>query len=105
MIYCRHYDWKLRINKNSEGYCWCNQKIIDIGSEGEDLEWLLIHEIAHVDTCRFNNNHHHPKFWKRCDDLVYHFLPNHEEPSWSKTMRRFASAGHIGVIYDNKRKK
>ncbi len=69
-----YYDWTLNIKPNSsEGYCWRKQKRIDLGEDTTDWKSLLLHEIAHIDTCRFCNNRHHKSFWRKYEDLIRRF--------------------------------
>ena len=71
------YDWKLVfINNSSEGQCHIREKTIYIGLCYNNHKELLLHEIAHIGTCRFCNNGHHIAFWKRFEDLMRKFLPN-----------------------------
>lgn len=78
-IICRlgYCGWKLKIVYNSsEGYCWKWKRTIDIGIDNRDCKNLLLHEISHIDTCRFCNNKHHIEFWRRYEDLIRRFLPS-----------------------------
>lgn len=78
-IICRlgYCGWKLKIVYNSsEGYCWKGRRVIDIGIDNRDCKNLLLHEISHIDTCRFCNNKHHIEFWRRYEDLIRRFLPD-----------------------------
>ena len=77
-----YYDWDLRIRSNSsEGYCWRRDKTIDLGEDSKVWESLLLHEISHIDTCRFCNNRHHVEFWRRYEDLMRRFLPDRDVSS------------------------
>jgi len=79
MIRLGYHDWSLRlISNSSEGYCWIKRKIIDLGLSNKCPEELLIHEIAHIDTCRFCNNKHHLEFWRRYKELMRKFLPEYK---------------------------
>lgn len=73
-----HRDWKLEwYGENScEGYCWLNRKIINIGPESENVKRLILHEIAHIDTCLDENNKHELEFWKRYEELLNKYLSN-----------------------------
>ena len=44
-----YHGWKLEWYKDtsSEGYCWLNRKVINIGPENENVKQLILHEIAH----------------------------------------------------------
>ncbi len=71
------YGWRLNIMPQAtEGYCWKKSKALDVGlmCRGGPKE-LLIHEIAHIRTARFNNNKHTWDFWKMFVDYMYRFLP------------------------------
>ena len=86
------HGWKLRLETDSsEGYCWKGQKIIDLGLNHNCPKELMLHEIAHISTCRFCNHGHNFTFWKTFDDLVRRFLSGHVETESSKLHRSFAS--------------
>lgn len=76
MAWKRVYGWTLNwVERNSEGYCWHKKKRIDIGIETADVRQLILHEIAHIQTCRFCNNKHSWEFWREFDRLMRKFLP------------------------------
>ena len=84
------YDWELIIKDNStEGYCWNYNKTIVIGWKAKEPFSLILHEIAHINTCRFCNNKHNLVFWKTYRDLLRRFLPNYKisesELKWEKS--------------------
>ena len=69
------YDWTLRLVPNStEGYCWHYNNQIDVGEKNSDPKRLILHELAHVNTCRFCNNKHDSTFWKLYKELLYKVL-------------------------------
>lgn len=77
MIKLGYYDWKLEIVPNShEGYCWRKQKKIQIGEKNKNPKRLVLHEISHIDTCRYFNNKHCRSFWIRYEELMRRFLPD-----------------------------
>lgn len=91
-----YYDWKLRLISDSvEGYCWHKQKVIEIGMKSSKPKQLVLHEIAHIDTCRFCNNMHRIEFWIRYEDLMRRFLP---DVSFQK--RYNENIGHFGLCYE-----
>jgi len=49
---------------------------ITIETNNSDWQNLVIHEISHIDTCRFCNNKHHISFWRRYEELMRKFLPD-----------------------------
>jgi hypothetical protein len=100
MLRERHHGWTLRTDEKShEGYCWHRTKRIDLGLLCELPEVLLLHEIAHVDTCRFRNNPHSSQFWRRFDELMGRYLPDAVEPEWSRTHRSFSGEGFVRMCY------
>jgi len=77
LVYLGIYDWYLNIVYNSsEGYCWKRQRRIDIGEFSENPKRLILHEIAHINTCRFCNNKHSYSFWREYQFLIDKFLSN-----------------------------
>lgn len=51
-------DWQIRLKPDSsEGYCWQQQKIIDLGLENPNPLRLLLHEVAHIDNDPHGNKH------------------------------------------------
>jgi hypothetical protein len=97
------YNWTIRwVPNNSEGYCWKRRKLIDLGEEVEDKKHLLLHEIAHIFTCRFCNNKHTVEFWKCYDDLRRRFLPG-EDSLYQGEHRKFMGKGFYSLVYENKK--
>lgn len=70
-------DWKLEWYKEEspEGYCWHHNKTIKIGPASENVKLLMLHEIAHIDTCLELNNKHSKEFWDKYDSLREKYLP------------------------------
>jgi hypothetical protein len=98
------YDWTLNlIEHSSEGYCWKNTKIIDIGLKNENIKELILHEIAHIRTCRFCNQKHNPSFWKTFLDLMRRFLPNEELSNSCKQHMKYSTIGFYSLKYENGR--
>ena len=96
-----HYDWSIRfVYGSDEGYCWKNRKIIDIGLNASNPKQLILHEIAHIDTCRFCNQKHNPAFWKNFRDLMRRFLFNEEICSSELNHMQYMSKGYYKVCYD-----
>ena len=51
-------DWTVRfIPDSTEGYCWQDKKVIDIGLLNDNPLRLLLHEIAHVGISPHGNKH------------------------------------------------
>jgi len=73
-----HDEWKLEWYKDSrvEGYCWPDRKIINIGPSAGNIKRLMIHEIAHIDTCLNKNNKHKKEFWQKYVKLLEKYLPS-----------------------------
>jgi len=97
MIRLGYHGWVLNLIPNSsEGYCWRNRKRIDIGTNSKSIKSLLLHEIAHIDTCRFCNNKHFITFWRRYEDLMRRFLPS------IVPMERYnEDVGFLSLVYAN----
>jgi len=70
-----YYDWKLEWYKDdsSEGYCCEPLKIIYIGPANENVKRLILHEIAHINTC-LNGNRHRTEFWLKYEKLLEKYL-------------------------------
>jgi len=69
------YDWQLKEDAvPTEGMCYHNSKTITIGNKVKDYKYLILHEIAHINTCRFCNNAHNPQFWKEFECLLRKYL-------------------------------
>jgi len=69
-----------------------------LGENVEDKKHLLLHEIAHIFTCRFCNNKHTTEFWKSYDDLRRRFLPGVDSVSQVEH-KKFMGKGFYGVKY------
>ena len=85
-----HDEWKLEWYRKDrvEGYCWLNKKIINIGPSAGNIKRLMIHEIAHIDTCISENNKHKKEFWKRYVMLLEKYLPGTEISESEKYHRK-----------------
>lgn len=90
-----HYGWELKLDDSKEGYCWKKAKRIDLGINNSDVKSLLLHEIAHIDTCRFMNNAHWITFWKRYEGLMRKFLPGNVPQA-----RYNEDVGYFGLCYN-----
>lgn len=75
-----HQDWELEWYKEEspEGYCWHSSKKINIGPANRNVKLLMLHEIAHIDTCLELNNKHSKEFWDKYDELRKKYLPETE---------------------------
>ena len=101
MISLNIHGWELRLKENSsDGYCWINKKIIDIGLNYENPKELLIHEIAHINTCRFCNNKHTFDFWKTFLDYMNRFLPKEKISKNAYEHMKFAGNGYYRRYYE-----
>ena len=97
MLQLGYYEWSLNlVPHSSEGFCWKKFKRIDVGMDNRNIKRLLLHEIAHLDTCRFVNNKHHISFWERYEDLMQRFLPGVDFET-----RYNENVGYFRVCYEN----
>jgi len=95
------YDWKINfIENSSEGYCWKKRKVIDIGLRNKNIKQLILHEIAHIQTCRFCNQKHNYVFWKTFDNLMRRFLSNEKINESNKLHRQYVSNGFYNLCYE-----
>jgi len=85
-----HQGWRLEWYKDdsSEGYCWLNSKKINIGPASKNIRCLMLHEIAHIDTCLSHGNKHKKEFWQRYDMLLEKYLPGTELSESEKYHRK-----------------
>jgi len=85
-----HQSWKLVWYKDSsvEGYCWRNIKKINIGPASENVKRLMLHEIAHIDTCLGYGNKHKKEFWQKYDMLLKKYLPGTELSESEKYLKK-----------------
>lgn len=97
------YDWKMNLKEySSEGYCWKHKKVIDVGLKSRNVKELILHEIAHINTCRFCNQKHNPSFWKTFEELMRKFLPNQEYSESTKLHMQYCSIGYYSLKYEDK---
>ena len=67
--------WKIRLVSNSrEGYCWQEQKIIDLGLLCPDFLGLLLHEVAHIGI-NPHGNKHNQKWFNEYLALMRKYMP------------------------------
>jgi len=97
MIRLGYYDWKLKFTDDS--FCSKNRKLITISRKVKNKKQMILHEIAHIGTCRFCNQKHNFKFWKHFDDLRRRFLPNEEIDVIQLGHKEFASKGIYRLVY------
>lgn len=103
MIKLGFHGWSLRLRENStEGYCWKGNRVIDVGLDNSNPEQLLLHEIAHCNTCRFCNQKHTFNFWKVFEDLMRRFLPGVEISEPMRRHQKWASEGIYSLVYESK---
>lgn len=96
MIKLNYYEWKLRFV--NESYCWKNRKIIDIGFKVKNKKQMILHEIAHINTCKFCNQKHNLDFWKCFNDLLKRFL-NENICKEQLEHRKWSTNGKYKLIY------
>jgi len=99
MIRLGYYDWKIKFRNDS--FCSKNQKLITISSKVKNKKQMILHEIAHIGTCRFCNQKHNYKFWKHFADLMRRFLPDEKIEEIQLNHRRFATEGRYSLVYKN----
>lgn len=100
-IKLRIYNWKIRFIEGShEGYCWKNKRIIDIGIKNKNIKQLILHEISHINTCRFCNQKHNKSFWKVFDNLMRRFLPNERISESDEYLRSISNGGFYKLCYE-----
>lgn len=67
------HGWTL--NFTTDYYCWKSRKRIDVDPNYDgDVRQMILHEIAHINTCKYSNNKHTPDFWKRMELLTKKYL-------------------------------
>lgn len=102
MIRLSIYGWKLNLKKgSSEGFCWKHSKTVDIGLDNRNAKELMLHEIAHINTCRFCNQKHNFSFWKTFEDLMRRFLPGVEISKAMRFHQSYVSKGVYGKVYEH----
>lgn len=102
LLYIGEYNWRLNLVQNSsEGYCWKSRKVIDVGAGSKDIKQLILHEAAHIKTCRFCNNKHTQEFWREFDRLMDRFLPGAEINESNKLHRKYMGKGFNRLCYMN----
>ena len=67
--------WSLKFFPNKEGYCWRGRKLLDIGVCGANPSRLLLHEVAHIKSQPFGNQHNQSWFDMYLR-LLKTYLPN-----------------------------
>jgi len=101
MVCLGHHGWMLECRDSSDSYCWLSKKKITLGLGYKgDPRQILLHEIAHIDTCRFCNNKHTTAFWKRCEYLVRRFLKTGLDENQIRH-REFVGGGVYALCYAN----
>jgi len=67
--------WTIRLKPDStEGYCWEDKKIIDLGLSNPNPLKLLLHEIAHIGNCPHGNKHNQ-KWFNDLLELMNKYMP------------------------------
>jgi hypothetical protein len=90
-------DWKL--NFTTDSYCWIDKKLIDVDwSYDGDLRQIILHEIAHISTCKYSNNKHTQAFWKYNEYLCRKYLREELDLNQQRH-REFQGKGIYSLIY------
>ncbi len=90
--------WHIRFVRNSsEGFCNKNTKIITIGLNHSYIKQLILHEVAHINTCRFCNQKHNPTFWKTFERLMEKFLPDQKICDSEKSHMKYMTNGFYSL--------
>lgn len=92
------HGWRLRwIRNSSDGCCWRRLKVIDIGEKWMYKKEMVIHEVAHIRTCRFCRGNHTQDFWWEFDRLMRKFLPFDHLSEFTLSYRRIMSKENYSV--------
>lgn len=68
--------WTIRLKVDStEGYCWQDDKIIDIGLSNPNPLRLLLHEIAHIGI-NPHGNKHTQEWFDEYNTLMMKYMPD-----------------------------
>lgn len=97
IIQLGYYDWKIEFTHDS--YCWKYRKTITISDKVKNKKQMILHEVAHISTCRFCNQKHNYKFWKHFKDLMKRFLPSENMCQEQMAHRKFATKGKYSLVY------
>lgn len=99
---CMHlgiHDWKIEFN--GDNYCWMHKKTITIDTEYDgDVRQIILHEIAHIGTCRFSNQKHTPAYWKYLEYLTRKFLKKGLDKHQIEH-RKWMGEGIYNLCYEN----
>ena len=94
--------WTIRLRPDStEGYCWENKKIIDLGLKHPNPLCLLLHEIAHIGINSFGNKHNQ-KWFDEYLALMKKYMPN---IAISKSDKIIQKTYKLTTPYPNKENK
>ena len=95
----RIHDWTLSFC--SDSYCWLQSKCINVDFDyNGDLRQLILHEIAHINTCKYTNQKHTYDYWKHMEYLCYKYLRQDIDEN-QRRHKFFASEGFCSLIYYN----
>ena len=98
-LFLNIHDWKIEFNYDN--YCWIHKKIITINPEYDgDVRQIILHEIAHINTCRFSNQKHTPAFWKHLEYITWKFLKK-EIDNHQIRHRTYMTNGIYKLCYEN----
>ncbi len=96
------YNWTIVfVSDSSEGYCNKRNKRISVGLDSKNIKQLILHEIAHINTCRFCNQKHNPAFWKTFELLMQKFLPGEKICESQGVHKSFTSNGFYRLCYQS----
>ncbi len=80
--------WPIRlIPDSSEGYCWKDRKIIDIGLKNDNPLRLLLHEVAHIGINPYSNKHTQ-KWFNEYLKLMHKYMPGIEISKSDKIIQK-----------------
>ena len=98
-LFLNIHDYKIEFTNDS--YCWKHKKVVTIDTEYHgDIRQIILHEIAHINTCRFSNQKHTPAFWKHLEYLTRKFLKKSLDKHQIKH-KKYMTNGIYKLCYEN----
>ena len=98
-MHLRIHGWKIEFN--GDNYCWKHKKTITIDPDYDgDVRQIILHEIAHINTCRFSNQKHTPAYWKHLEYLTRKFLKKGLDKHQLKH-KKYMGDGIYSLCYEN----
>jgi len=80
--------WTIKLKPNStEGYCWEDKRVIDLGLKNVNPLRLLLHEIAHVGI-NPHGNKHTQKWFNEYLKLMRKYIPGMEISDGEKVIQK-----------------